>query len=57
MKLKVNKNEYTHTQYMENGWNLNDWVVMCTLFFQQYITTWIYAMPYWSPKFAFVRNQ
>ena len=28
--------------------NLNKWVMMCTLFFHQYSTTWIYAMPYWS---------
>ena len=36
---------------------LNDWVMMCTLFFCQYKVTWIYAMPYWSFKLAFVQNK
>ena len=34
---------------------LNDWVMMCTLYFHQYIATWIYVMPYWSFMFAFVQ--
>ena len=36
---------------------MNDWVMMCTLFFHQYIAIWTYAMPYWSLNFAFVENE
>ena len=36
---------------------LNDRVMIRMLFFHQYITMWIYAMPYWSLKFAFVQNE
>ena len=32
-------------------------VMMCILFFLQYIVMWIYTMPYWSLKFAFVQEQ
>lgn len=36
---------------------LNEWIIICTLFFHQYILTWIiYVMLYLTFKFAFIQN-
>ena len=42
---------------MDENWMIGYECYDVDTLFHQYIATWIYAMPNWNLKFAFVRNE